>query len=348
MDKPNGCKWIPKRPAYDDGQPPIFHSYDTRDHPFRCFDADFAAMSKPPILLSSCSSAIAFLLLHNFILQKSLYSSPEPSLPRRSRSMVLSPQVARLWLRSRLSIEDNEFPETLLTVSWWQPVPMRLLPLTFTSKQLNYQLHCGPSVAHYIATVCWRRAPVKRPSECQIAQACGPYQLVYLRTSNVRSAIDLRSCLRQYPLYHQFCIFSIFPFCQDTWEVLVNCKSVDEFKGCAEACGCVIEEDYHPAMPIEPSSGSVDRFDLHMRAQERLIARAVFAQLVARGGQDPEAKIASVYRKMVDIYRCCHAFEKLCAVQPALDITELSPGWSCMVGISYYNCVDVDGVKHGG
>ncbi len=172
---------------------------------------------------------------------------------------------------------------------------------------------------------------VKGPSERQISQACDPYQLVYVRTTNVRSAIDLKSRLGLHTLYRYFNVFSIFLFFQDTWEVLVDRKTVNESKDCAEACGCVIEEDYHPAMP----TSSANRFDSFMRAHERLIARAVFAQLIAREGQDLEAQIASVYSKMVDLYRCCDAFEEFCAIQSALDTVVLSPGWSCVVGISY-------------
>lgn len=167
---------------------------------------------------------------------------------------------------------------------------------------------------------------------------------MYLRTTNVRSANDLKSRLRQHRLYSYFTISSIFPFFQDTWEVLVNRKSINDFRECAEACDCVIEKDYYPAM----LSTSGNRFGSYMRAHERLIARAVFVQLLAREGQDPEAaQTASFYCKLVDLYRCYDAFEYVYAIQPALDTAALSPEWSCMVGISFYISMDAHRAKHG-
>lgn len=106
---------------------------------------------------------------------------------------------------------------------------------------------------------------------------------------HAQNAIDLRTCLRQHSSYRPFFLLAIFPFGKGVWEILVNRKYADQLKTCAEAHECVIEEECHPGMPTEQPSSIGDRFESYMRAQERLIARAVFAQLIAREGQDLEA-----------------------------------------------------------
>lgn len=59
-------------------------------------------------------------------------------------SKLLSPRLALLWLRSRLSTEDKEFNDTLLTVTWWQRVLMRVLPLALVPRHLPHRLRRGP------------------------------------------------------------------------------------------------------------------------------------------------------------------------------------------------------------
>lgn len=240
--------------------------------------------------------------------------------------------MASLWLRSRLSTEDNEFNDTLLTVTWWQPLPMRVLPLTFMPQFLSHRLHRGSHTTRCNAAAWWRQISIRRPSDRRISQACGDYQLVYLRTTNVHSAIDLKSRLRQHPLYHQFYVFTIFPFTKDVWEVLFNRQGADHFKTCAEGCQCVIESKYQPGLPTELPLSFVNRFDSYMRAQERLVARAVFVQLIARDGQELHSQVASVYCQLVDLYRCYSAYENLYMTQAAPIIEALSPGWSGVVG----------------
>ncbi len=117
----------------------------------------------------------------------------------RSRPEILSPQLASRWLRSRLSTDDDELNNTLLRVSWWQPLPMRVFPLSFMPKRLSYRINCRPYKGRCNTAHWWRQTSIRRPSNRQISQAYGDCQLVYLRTTNVYSALDLKSHLRQLP-----------------------------------------------------------------------------------------------------------------------------------------------------
>ncbi len=250
----------------------------------------------------------------------------------RSRPEILSPQLAPRWLRSRLSTDDDELNNTLLRVSWWQPLPMRVFPLSFMPKRLSYRIDCGPYKGRCNTAHWWRQTSIRRPSNRQISQAYGDCQLVYLRTTNVYSALDKKSHLRQHPLYQHFSVFAILPFAKDVWEVLVNRQGANHFKACAEAYRCVIKRKYQPGLPIEIPLTFVGRFDSHIRVQERLIARAVSLRVIARDGQQSHSQLASVYSRLVDLYCCYNVYENLYTNQVAQVIEALSPEWSCVVG----------------
>ena len=248
------------------------------------------------------------------------------------RTEVESAHAKTRWLQSRLSVENSKSEGIQLRIKWWQPLPMWFLPLTFKSKYLSYQYHPAPLTMPCNAIAWWRQISVGRPSDIQIQQACGSFQLVYLRNTDVRNAVDLRSHLRQHPSYPSFNVIAIFPFTKGVWEVLVSRAWADKFKEYAKASQCVIEDEYHPCLPIESPSSIVDLFHSHMRARERLIARTIFVHLHERGGQVQIGQVASIYRRLVGLYRCHVACEEFRKTQDAQVIDVLSPEWSCVLG----------------
>ncbi|KAL9128708.1 MAG: hypothetical protein Q9217_002669 [Psora testacea] len=189
---------------------------------------------------------------------------------------------------------------------------------------------------HSKSAASWWQMSTKIPSGSQIDRACGDYRLVYLRTMKISSVFDLKANLRQHYLYRIAPPCAIFPFGENLWEVLVSYKSIEQFKTCVEACHVEIEDDCHPGKPVEDPSCSLNRFQSCLRARERLIARAFVAQLASKGKIGIEDQIATIYRDLVKLYRCYHAYMTIDTSQLSLDKAACSPGWSCTIGPFQY------------
>jgi len=247
----------------------------------------------------------------------------------------LVPPPILLWLRSRLATAGECSVPTVLTVAWWQPIPMRILPLNSKSTIVNYRLHPKPSTSHLKSASWWRGISAKNPSADQLNRVCGGYRLVYLRTTDVSNVGELKSSLRQHWLYRSYLILAMFPFATNLWEILVARDYVDRFIGCAEACGYVVEEFVRPGNPVGHLSNFRNPFESCLRARERLIARASIAQL-ASGDNELASCAATIYRDLVKLYRCHNAYNTVVSILLATNQPAYSPGWSCIIGFSQY------------
>lgn len=69
------------------------------------------------------------------------------SMPACIEGRMVPPPIL-LWLRSRLAIEGNCSVPTVLTVAWWQPILMRILPLSSKSTVIRYRLHPKPLTSY--------------------------------------------------------------------------------------------------------------------------------------------------------------------------------------------------------
>lgn len=247
----------------------------------------------------------------------------------------LVPPAVLLWLRSRLATGGECSVSTVLTVAWWQPILMRILPLNSKSTVVNYRLHPKPSISYLKRASWWRGISTKNPSADHLNRVCGGYRLVYLRTTDVLNVGELNSSLRQHWLYRSYRILAMFPFATDLWEILVARDYVDRFIECAEACKYVVEEIIRPGNPVGYPSDFRNPFESCLRARERLIARASIAQL-ASGDNELASCAAAVYRDLVKLYRCYDAYNTVVSILLATDQPAYSPGWSCIVGFSQY------------
>jgi len=256
------------------------------------------------------------------------------SIPAYVEGRLVPPPIL-FWLRSRLATEGEYPVPTVLTVGWWQPIPMRILPLNSKSTIVNYRLHPKPSTSYSKSASWWRGISTRNPSADQLNRVCGDYRLVYLRTTDVLNVGELKSSLRQHWLYRSYHILAMFPFAINLWEILVARGYVDRFIECAEACGCVVEEIVRPGNPVGHPSDFQNPFESCLRARERLIARASIAQL-ASGDNELASHAATVYRDLVKLYRCYDAYNIVVSILLATDQPAYSPGWSCIIGFSQY------------
>ncbi len=264
------------------------------------------------------------------------------SMPACVEGRLVPPPIL-LWLRSRLATEGGCSVSTVLTVAWWQPILMRILPLNSKSTVVNYRLHPKPSTSYSKSASWWRGISTKNPSADQINRVCGGYRLVYLRTTDVLNVGELKSSLRQHWLYRSYRILAMFPFATNFWEILVARDYVDRFIECAEACKHVVEEIIRRGNSAGHLSDSRNPFESCVRARERLIARASIAQLAA-GDNELASCAAAVYRDLVKLYRCYDAYNTVVSILLATDQPAYSPGWSCVIGFSQYPTNDA-GIK---
>lgn len=186
----------------------------------------------------------------------------------------LTPPPILFWLRSRLATEGAYSVSIVLTVAWWQPILMRILPLNSKPTFAKYRLHPKPSTSYSKSAFWWRGISTKNLSADQLNRVCGDYRLVYLRTTDVLNVGELKSSLRQHWLYRSYRILAMFPFATDLWEILVACDYVDRFIECTEARNYVVEEIVRPGNPVGHPSDFRNPFESCLRARERLIARA--------------------------------------------------------------------------
>ena len=247
----------------------------------------------------------------------------------------LVPPPVLFWLRSRLATEGECSVPTVLTVGWWQPIPMRILLLNSKSTIVNYRLHPKPLTSYSKSASWWRGISTRNPSADQLNRVCGDYRLVYLRTTDLLNVSELKLSLRQHWLYRSYHILAMFLFAINLWETLVARDYVDLFIECAEACGCVVEEIVRPGNPVGHPSDFQNPFESCLRARERLIARASIAQL-ASGDNELASRAATVYRDLVKLYRCYDAYNIVVSILLATDQPAHSPGWSCIIGFSQY------------
>jgi len=256
------------------------------------------------------------------------------SMPACIEGRMVPPPIL-LWLRSRLATEGNCSVPTVLTVAWWQPIFMRILPLSSKSTVVRYRLHPKPLTSYSKSASWWRGISTRNPSADQLSRVCGDYQLVYLRTTDVLNVGELKSSLRQHWLYRSYRILAMFPFATNLWEILVARDYVDRFVKCAEACNYVVEEIVRPGNPVGHPSDFQNPFESCLRARERLIARASIAQL-ASGDNELASCAANIYRDLVKLYRCYDAYNTVVSILLATDQPAYSPGWSCIIGFSQY------------
>ncbi len=250
------------------------------------------------------------------------------------------PPPILFWLRSRLVTEEKSSVPTVLTVGWWQPILMRILPLNSKSTIVNYRLQPKPSTSSSKSASWWRGISTKNPSADQLNRVCGCYRLVYLRTTDVLDVGELKSSLRRHWLYRHYRILAIFPFATNLWEILVARDYVDGFIKCAKACDYVVEELVRPGNPVGYPSNFRNPFESYVRARERLIARASIAQLVS-GDNEFTSCAAAIYRDLVKLYRCYDAYNTVVSILFATHQPPYSPGWSCILGFSQYPTNDV-------
>ncbi len=277
-----------------------------------------------------------------FIISDALDHSPIPSPGSGAQADALNAQQILLWLQSRLATEGGCSDPTFLTVAWWQPILMRILPLKSKSTVVNYRLHLKPSISYPKRAPWWRGISTKNPSADQLNQVCGGYRLVYLRTTDVSNVGELKSSLQR-KRYSSERILAMFPFAIDLWEILVAPDYVDQFIECAKACKYVVNEIVRPGTPVEHPSDFRNPFESCLRARERLIARASIAQLAQLTSSDNKLAscAAAVYRDVVELYRCCDAYNTVVGILLATDQPAYSPEWSCIVGGSHYNARNI-------
>ncbi len=256
------------------------------------------------------------------------------SMPTYVEGRLIPPPIL-IWLRSRLAPEGECSVPTVLTVAWWQPILMRILPLNSKSTVVNYRLYRKPSTSYSKSASWWRGISTKNPSTHQIKRVCGNYRLVYLHTIDILNVDELKSSLRRHWLYRRHCILAMFPFATDLWEILVARDYADRFIECAEACDCIVEEIVCPGSPVGQSSNFQSPFESCLGARERLIARASIAQL-ASNDNELASSAAIIYRNLVKLYRCYDAYKTVVAILLSTDQPPYSPGWSCTIGFSQY------------
>jgi len=266
-------------------------------------------------------------------------ASPSPiffgvSMPAHAEGRLGSPQVL-IWLRSRLAPAQKYSVSTVLTVAWWQLVFMRILPLNSKSTAIDYRLSSKPATNCSKMASWWRGISSKHPSAGQINRVCGNYRLVYLHTVDISNVNGLNSRLCRHWLYRRHCIIAMFPFATDLWEILVALDYANQFIECAKACDCLVEEVVHPGSPVGQSSDFWSPFESCLRARERLIARALIAQL-ASGLNELAPSAAPIYRDLVRLYECYDASKTLVALLLDTDQPLYSPGWSCIIDSSQY------------
>jgi len=256
------------------------------------------------------------------------------SMPACTEGRLIPPPFL-LWFRSRLALEGERSGSTILAVAWWQPILMRVLPLTAKSTVMNYRLHRKPSTSYSKSVSWWLGISTKNPSTDQINRACGDYRLVYLRTIDILTVGELNSSLRQHWLYRRHCILAMFPFAPDIWEILVARDYANRFIEGAEACGHTVEESIRPGSPVGQPSDLWSPFESCLGARERLIARASIAQL-ASGDNKLTSSAAIIYRDLVKLYRCYDVYGNVVSTLLTIDQPAYSPGWSCTIGFSQY------------
>ena len=256
------------------------------------------------------------------------------SMPTCVEGRLIPPPILH-WLRSRLATEGEYSVSTLLTLAWWQPILMRILPLDFMSSIVNYRLQSKLSTSYSKSASWWRGISIKNPSADQINRVCGNHRLVYLRTTDILDVIELKSCLRKHWLYRRTCILAMFPFATNLWEILIAPNYVDPFIECAEACGFVAEQLICPGDPVGHPSDFRNPFESSLRARERLIGRASIAWLASRDN-DFASRAATIYRDLVKLYRCYDAYKTVVSTLLHINQPAYSPGWSCIVGLSQY------------
>ena len=255
---------------------------------------------------------------------------------------LLPPPILH-WLRCRLATGERT-GSTHLTVAWWQPILMQILPLHSWSNTVNYRLHHPkPSTCCSRSAFWWREKSIKNPSVDEINRVCGDYRLIYLRTIDVLNVGELK--LRLHFLFRRYCIPTMFPFATNLWEILVTRKDVDRFIQCAEACGYVVDELVRPGEPVGRPSDFRCPFDSRMVARERLIGRASIARLVS-GDSEFASCTATIYRDLVKLYRCYDAYNTVVLALRATDHPPYSPGWSCIIGFSQYPTNDAGTKEH--
>ena len=266
------------------------------------------------------------------------------SMPACVEGRLIPPPVLR-WLRSRLATEGECSVSTVLTLAWWQPILMRILPLDFKSTVVNYRLQSKPSTSYAKSASWWRGISIKNPSADQINRVCGNHRLVYLRTTDILDVVNLKSCLRKHWLCRRTCILAMFPFATNLWEILIARDYVGRFIECAEACGFVVEELICPGSPVGHPSDFRNPLESCLRARERLIGRASIARLVS-SDNDFASCAATIYRNLVKLYRCYDAYKTVVSILLTINQPAYSPGWSCIIGLSQYPTNDTRTNEH--
>ena len=266
------------------------------------------------------------------------------SMPTCVEGRLIPPPILH-WLRSRLATEGECSVSTVLTLAWWQPILMRILPLDFKSTVVNYRLQSKPSTSYAKSASWWRGKSIKNPSADQIKRVCGNHRLVYLRTTDILDVVELKSCLQKHWLYRRTCILAMFPFATNLWEILIARDYVDQFIECAEACGFVVEELTCPGDPVGHPCDVRNPFESCLRARERLIGRASIAWL-ASSGDDFASRAATIYRDLVKLYRCYNAYKTVVSDLLLINQPAYSPGWSCIIGLSQYPTNDTRTNEH--
>jgi len=266
------------------------------------------------------------------------------SPPARIDGRLVPPPVL-VWLRSRLDTKADCSVSAVLTVNWWQPILMRILPLNSESTVVNYRLRRKLSSSDSQSVSWWRGISAKNPSADQINRVSDSHRLVYLRTTNILTVGELKSSFRQHWLYRSYLILAVFPFATNLWEVLVTRDYVDKFVLCSKACGYVVEENIRPGMPVGHPSDIHNSFESYLRARERLIGRALVARL-ASSNDDFAFCAAGIYRDLLKIYRCYDVYNTIVTLLLDLDQPPYSPGWSCIIGSREYPTIKAEIEEH--
>ena len=256
------------------------------------------------------------------------------SVPASTEGRLVPPPFLRS-LQSRLATEGERSVSTVLTVAWWQPILMRVLPLTSMSTVVNYRLQTRSTTSYLKTPSWWQEILTKNASADQINRVCGDYRLVYLRTTEVSNVGQLKSSLRRHWLFRRYCILAIFPFATNLWETLVARNYVGRFIKCVEGCGYVVEENVRPGHPVRHLLDVWRPCESCLRARERLIGRASIARL-ASGDSEFASGAATIYRDLVKLYRCSEVYNIVISNLLNTDQPPYPPGWSCTVGFSQY------------
>lgn len=286
---------------------------------------------------STAPSADDWALDSSHVSASTLLAAFVESMPASVEGRLIPPPIL-LWLRSRLDTKGEYSVSTVLTVAWWQPLLIRILPLKSRSTVVSYRLRLKPSTSYSKSASWWWGISTKNPSADQINRVCGDHRLVYLRTTDVLNIDELRSSLRKHSSYRSYRIRAIFPFAIDLWEILVERDYVNQFTECAKACDYVVEKNVHPGNPVGRPSEFRNRFESCLRARERLIGRASITRL-ASGNNKFASCAATIYRDLVKLYRCYDAYKTLVSMLLATDQPTYTPGWSCVTGLSRYPTV---------